>query len=261
VSHQTIFGDLRQRAIAVYRVKTVSSVYIVGFHEGRGRKFVIVRGAPGTDREHVVVRDSDPRVGDCSMFELPIAEWPGRTLEVAMMTTSTIESVVAEADPAAIAAVAADGKLERSPWARPGPEPPAVPGGSGAVAGASVALPPPGGMSSSPAIVPMNARGTSPAADSIGREPVAEGTQRHQLAKQVVVGQRPVAAQPAPADVPYPLRHVTYAESVVQLLRSISRRDQLFDDLGASRELRDRLRRALDESATLLEQIRRRDRK
>jgi hypothetical protein len=54
---------------------------------------------------------------------------------------------------------------------------------------------------------------------------------------------------------------VTYAESVVQLLRSIARRDKLFDDLGANREQRDRLRRALDESATLLEQIRRRDRK
>lgn len=250
MSHQTIFGDLRQRAIAVYRVKTVSSVYIVGFHEGRGRKFVIVRGAPGTDREHVVVRDSEPRVGDRSMFELPIAEWPGRTLEVAMMTTSTIESVAVEADPAAIAAVAADGKIERSPWARPGPEPAAAP---------VVALPPPGGMSSAPAIVPMNARGTSPAADAIGREAAAEGAHRHQLAKQVVMGQRPASAQPA--EVPYPQRHVTYAESIVQLLRSIARRDQLFEDLGAHREHRDRLRRALDESATLLEQIRRRDRK
>jgi hypothetical protein len=249
VSHQTIFGDLRQRAIAVYRVKTVSSVYIVGFHEQRGRKFVIVRGAPGTDREHVVVRDSDPRVGDRSMFELPAAEWPGRTLEAAMMTTSQIESVVAESDPAAIAAVAADGKLEQSPWARPAHELAAA-GGSGAMAGASIALPPPGGMSSSPAIVPMNARGTSPAAD-----PIARGA-----AKQVVVGGGPPA--PAqPAEVPYPLRHVTYAESVVQLLRSIARRDKLFDDLGANREHRDRLRRALDESATLLEQIRRRDRK
>ncbi len=253
MSHQTIFGDLRQRAIAVYRVKTVSSVYIVGFHEGRGRKFVIVRGAPGTDREHVVVRDSEPRVGDRSMFELPIAEWPGRTLEVAMMTTSTIESVAVEADPAAIAAVAADGKVERSPWSRPDTPPPIA--GSAPV----VALPPPGGMSSSPAIVPMNARGTSPAADAIGREAAAEGTQRHQLAKQVVMGQRPASVQPA--EVPYPQRHVTYAESIVQLLRSISRRDQLFEDLGANRELRDRLRRALDESATLLEQIRRRDRK
>jgi hypothetical protein len=251
VSNQTIFGDLRQRAIAVYRVKTLSSEYLVGFHEQRGRKFVIVRGAPGTDREHVVVRDSDPRVGDSSMFELPIAEWPGRVLEVATMTSSKIEAVTAEADPQAIAAVGVDGKLERSPWSRPGSEP--------AAAGSGVALPPPRGMSESPAIVPMGVRGTTPAAEPIGREEA----QRMQLARQVVVG----GAAPAPSapqaqpEVPYPLRHVTYAESVVQLLRSIARRDKLFDDLDGGRELRDRLRRALDESVTLLEQIRRRDRR
>jgi hypothetical protein len=253
VNNRTIFGDLRQRAIAVYRVKTLSSEYLVGFHEQRGRKFVIVRGAPGSDREHVVVRDSDPRVGDHSMFELPIAEWPGRVLEVATMTSSKIEAVTAEADPEAIVAVSVDGKLDRSPWARPGSEPAASAGGSG------VALPPPRGMSESPAIVPLGVRGTTPAAEPIGREEA----QRLQLAKQVVVGgapPAPAAQQPQP-EVPYPLRHVTYAESVVQLLRSIARRDKIFDDLDGSRELRDRLRRALDESATLLEQIRRRDRK
>jgi hypothetical protein len=247
VNHHTVFGDLRQRAIAVYRVKTQSSEYIVGFHELRGRKFVIVRGAPGTDREHVVVRDSDPRVGDHSMFELPAAEWPGRVLEVATMTSSTIESVVAEADPQAIAAVGVDGQLEKNPWARPGAVPPS----------GSFALPPPHGMSESPAIVPLNVRGTTPAADPIAREEA----QRRQLAKQVVVGQGPISAQQPQPEVPYPLRHVTYAESIVQLLRSIARRDKIFDDLGGSRELRERLRRALDESVTLLEQIRRRDRK
>ena len=227
-------------------MKTQSSEYIVGFHEQRGRKFVIVRGAPGTDREHVVARDSDPRVGDHSMFELPIERWPGCVLEVATMTSSTIESVTVESDPGAIAAVGVDGKLERSPWAPPASEP---------AAGASFALPPPQGMSESPAIVPMNVRGTTPAAD-----PIARDAHRHQLARQVVIGGPPAAAQQQP-EVPYPLRHVTYAESIVQLLRSIARRDKIFEDLGASRELRDRLRHALDESVTLLEQIRRRDRK
>jgi hypothetical protein len=246
VSHPTIFGDLRQRAIKVYRVKTQSSEYIVGIHEQRGRKFVIVRGAPGTDREHVVVRDSDPRVGDRSMFELPIAEWPGCSLEVATMTTSTIVSVTAESDPEAVAAVGVDGKLDRSPWARPGAEP---------AAGSSFALPPPLGMSESPAIVPMNARGTTPAADPLVREEAAR-----QLAKQVVIGGPAPAPAPQP-EVPYPQRHVTYAESVVQLLRSIARRDKIFDDIEGNRDLRDRLRRALDESVSLLEQIRRRDRK
>jgi hypothetical protein len=243
VNHHTVFGDLRQRALAVYRVKTRSSEYLVGVHEQRGRRFAIVRGAPGTDREHVVVRDSDPRIGERSLFDVPIAEWPGQVLEVATMTSSTIEAVIAEADPQAIAAVGVDGKLEQSPWARPdaGPAP-----------GASVSLPPPRGMSESPAIVPMNVRGTTPAADPLARD-------ASHLARQVVVGQGP--APPPQPELPYPLRHVTYAESVVQLLRSIARRDRIFDDLGGSRELRDRLRRALDESATLLELIRRRDRK
>ena len=254
MSQHTVFGDLRQRAIAVYRVKTQSSEYIVGFHEQRGRKFVIVRGAMGTDREHVVVRDSDPRVGEHSMFELPVTEWPGHVLEVATMTSSTIESVTADADPESIAAVGIDGKIDRSPWSRPS-------GGGFPAAGSGVALPPPRGMSESPAIVPRGARGTTPAVDPIARE----------HAKQVVLGQNPAPA-PAPAgsaqpaqsqqvEVPYPTRHVMYAESIVQLLRSIARRDKIFDDLGGSRELRDRLRRALDESVTLLEQIRRRDRK
>lgn len=246
MNHHTVFGDLRQRAVAVYRVKTLSSEYIVGFHEQRGRKFVIVRGAPGTDREHVVVRDSDPRVGDSSMFELPIAEWRGRVLEVATMTSSTIESVTPEGNPQVIAAVGVDGKLEGSPWARPGTPPPASGG---------IAIPPPHGMSESPAIVPLNARGTTPAAEPIAREEA-----QRQLARQVVVGGPPAAPQPQP-EVPYPLRHVTYAESIVQLLRSIARRDKIFDDLGGNRDLRDRLRRSLDESVTLLEQIRRRDRK
>jgi len=55
----------------VYRVTTESSIYILGFHEERGRAFVVVRGLPGTDREHLVIRDSDPRIGQASMFELP----------------------------------------------------------------------------------------------------------------------------------------------------------------------------------------------
>lgn len=228
----------------MYRVKTRSSEYIVGIHEQRGRKFVVVRGQPGTDREHVIARDSDPRIGDRSLFEVPLDEWPGRALEVATMTSSTIEAVVVETDPTAIAAVGLDGQLQ-NPWARPGSEP---------AAGRGFSLPPPPGMSESPRIVPLGGRGTTP----------AESAQHH-LAKQVVVGQ-PVAVPPPSGpqqmpEIPYPMRHVGYAESVAQLLRSIARRDKIFDDLGGNRELRERLRHALDESASLLEQIRRRDRK
>jgi hypothetical protein len=242
-----MFGDLRQRATAVYRVKTQSSEYIVGVHEQRGRKFVVVRGQPGTDREHVVVRDSDPRIGDRSLFEVPIAEWPGQVLEVAMMTSSTIESVVSEADPAAIAAVGVDGKMDRNPWARPDSDP---------TSSESFALPPPPGMSESPRIVPLGGRGTTP-----GEAAARLDDRNRQHARQVVVGQPAQSSgQSGQVELPYPQRHVAYAENIVQLLRSIARRDKLFDDIAGNRELRNRLRHAFDEAAVLLEQIRRRDR-
>lgn len=232
--NQTIFGDLRQSAHAVYRVRTQTSVYIVGVHELRGRKFVIVRGEPGSDREHVVVRDSDPRIGEHSLFELPIDQWPGKSLEVATMTSSTIVTVEIERDPAAILAV---GVGEQSPWARPGP----------------FKSPRPAGMPDSPAIVPGRARGTNPAADASVFTPAT-------VAKQVVVGGAASAAAVPEPEVPYPLRHVKYAESCAQLLRSLNRRDRIFEDLAHNKALRDTLRKALDDCADLLEQIRRRDR-
>jgi len=243
VSQHTVFGDLRARAIAVYRVKTQASVYLVGFHEDKGRRYVIVRGEPGTDREHVIVRDSDPRIGERSMFEVAVAEWPGNSLEVATMVSSTIVSVVLETDPVAIAAVGVDGQLQQNPWARPTPEPP----------NEGFAAPRPAGMPESPRIVPARARGTHPAQAAVGVLP----SPRSGVAKQVVVGATPrPAAEP---ELPYPERHVLYAENVAALLRSISRRDRLYDDVRPDQ--RDRLRRALDDAVGLLEQIRRRDRK
>jgi hypothetical protein len=245
VNH-TVFGDLRQCALAVYRVKTQASVYIVGIHEARGRKFVIVRGEPGSDREHVVVRDSDPRIGEHSLFELTVEQWPGKVLEVATMTSSTIDSVEVEHDQLAIHAVSVDGANDRSPWARPG-----------ASAGSIPSAPPfksprPPGMPDNPAIIPGRARGTSPAGDAIF--PPAN------VAKQVVVGGAASGAVPEP-DIPYPQRHVKYAESCAQLLRSLNRRDHIFEDLASNKPLRDALRKSLDDCADLLEQIRRRDRR
>jgi hypothetical protein len=244
VNHQTVFGDLRARASAVYRVQTQSSVYIVGFHEAKGRKFVIVRGEPGTDREHVVVRDSDPRIGEHSLFDVPVASWVGQELEVATMTSSTIIAVTAERDPVAIAAVGVDGKLDRNPWARPDGAP------HGEVAGWSAPRPP--GMPESPRIVPGQARGTHPAAAA------ASAPIPRQVARQVVMGQAPPPA-PSEADPPYPQRHVLYAENVAALLRSIARRERLFED--ATPAMRERLRKSFDDAVVLLEQIRRRDRK
>lgn len=240
VSQHTVFGDLRARAIAVYRVKTQASVYLVGLHEDKERKFVIVRGEPGTDREHVVVRDSEPKVGDRSLFDVPVAEWPGKSLEVATMVSSPILSVAIESDPISIAAVGVEGAANKNPWARPDPN-----------EAKTFTTPRPAGMPESPRIVPARARGTHPAAAAVVVPSAVQA-----VAKQVVVGGAP---QPAEAELPYPERHVLYAENVAALLRSILRRDRLYEDVRADQ--RDRLRRALDDAASLLEQIRRRDRK
>ena len=160
------------------------------------------------------------------------------------MISSTIVSVTPEHDPTAIAAVAIDGNLEKNPWARPDPNAPAIPQGG-------FQAPRPAGMPESPRIVPARAKGTHPAQAAVFPSP------HHHVAKQVVVGAAP---QPSVEhELPYPERHVLYAENIAALLRSISRRDRLYDDVRPDQ--RDRLRRALDDAASLLEQIRRRDRK
>jgi hypothetical protein len=231
-----MFVDIRQAASAVYRVTTQSSVYLVGFHEERDRRFVIVRGLPGTDREHVVLRDSDPRVGQASMFELPPQAWVGKPMEVATMTSSDITGVVVETDRALIGSVGGDSPSARSAWTRP----------SQAAAPWSPPRPP-----GRPAGAPELGRGTNPAV------PVPES---RGVGHKVVIGQPPQAPAREP-EVPYPQRHVLYAENAAAYLRSIARRDRLFDDVAADRELKDRLTRSLDDCAELLEQILRRNRR
>jgi hypothetical protein len=54
---------------------------------------------------------------------------------------------------------------------------------------------------------------------------------------------------------------VLYAENCAALLRSIARRERLFDDVAGDRELRQRLTKSLDDCADLLEHIRRRNRR
>lgn len=269
--NQTVFKDVRQRARVVYRVKTRSSEYLIGIHELDGRRFAIVRGAPGTDKEKTVARDSDPRVGGHSLFELPLAEWPGKMLEIATMTTSPITSVVVETDAHAVAAVGLDAMpvdQGRSPWARPVQAAPAPP--ASAHPGKAWSAPAPVGMPENPRIVPVPVKGTHPAlaaaelASQRKPQPAGDPTQVDMppmpappVAQQLVIGQQPAGHE---AQLPYPQRHVAYAESAAALLRSISKRDRLFEDIAHDRELKERLRRSLDECALLLEQIRRRDR-
>lgn len=243
MTRKTMFGDFRQAASAVYRVTTESSVYIVGFHQDRGRRFVVVRGLAGTDREHVVLRDSDPRIGQASMFELSPDAWVGKPMEVATMTSSLVTAVIAETDRAVIASVGGDSPSAHSAWMRPtvpsapvaawSPRPPAGPER------------PHGGLG----------RGTNPAV----ADPATRG-----VGYQVVVGQPAQTGTPGSAkepEVPYPRRHVIYAENAAVLLRSIARRDRLFDDVASDRELEDRLCKSLDDCLELLAQIHRRKRR
>lgn len=230
---KTMFG-FNAVASAVYRVTTASNVYILGFHEERGRKYVVVRGLPGTDREHLVLRDSDPRIGDASMFEVPPHAWIGKPMEIATMSSSEVTAVTIEVDRAAIASVGGDSPSARSAWnATAETMPPfsahrmGVPQLPGSRAGL--------GRGTNPAI-PV------PAARSVGH--------------QVVTGQPAAPASAgSPPELPYPERHVMYAENVAVLLRSIARRDRLFEDVAGDRALRDRLYRSLDQCADLLDQI------
>ena len=246
-----MFLDLRQVASAVYRVTTESSTYILGFHEDRGRKYVIVRGLPGTDREHLVIRDSDPRIGEASMFALSTSAWIGHTMEIGTMTSSTVTAVVAETDRAAITSVGGDSPTSRSSWLHP-----TSPGAAAPAAWTPHAP----GLPERPRNVPGLGRGTNPAIPEVAARGVGY---------QVVVGQRAPAPAPAPAaapppsqvEVPYPWRHVLYAENCAALLRSIARRERLFEDVAGDRELRQRLTKSLDDCADLLEQIRRRNRR
>jgi len=235
---KTVFGDLRHDARAVYRVKTQGSTYLVGIHEDEGRKYVIVRGIPGYDRENVVLRDTDPRVGDWSLFDIPHSAWPGRQLQIASMTSSEIVEATLEDDPAVIAMVSGESVAPPSPWSSPLPA----------------------GMSSTPAIVQVGGRGTHPGQGEhvVANKPLAVGGS---VARDVVVGGQVAAAAAHRPELPYPQRHVRHAEDAAALLRSVARRDRIFEDVAFNkdRELLTRLRKALAECDRLIEQIQRRD--
>lgn len=241
MSAKTIFGYFRQPASAVYRVTTESSVYIVGFHKDGARRYVVVRGLAGTDREHVVLRDSDPRVGPASMFELSPWEWIGHTMEIATMTSSPITAAVIETERAAIASVGGESPSAHAAWKHTAsPQEPAW----------------------TPAVQVTREQPRNNVRFGSGTAPMIDGAALRGVGYDVVVGQQARAATATPAhEVPYPRRHVVYAENVATLLRSISRRDRLFEDVANDRDLKDRLRRSLDDCAELLEQIRRRDRR
>ena len=235
-----MFGDLQGLPNDIYRIQTEQSTYTISIHEERGRKYALVRGEGGTDREHVVVRDSDPRIGDRSLFEVHYTEWIGKQLDVATMHTSTIVAATR------LVTAAAGGVPEAAP---------------------TKVVPP--GMPENPRIVPMPSKGTAVGADprvypaAFSQTPAAKAAQAQaeQAAKQArELARQVVAAADQPAALPYPDRHVRYAEDVATLLRSIQRRDRLFDDVAHDRNLRERLMNALDAAERLLAEIKKRSR-
>ena len=153
------------------------------------------------------------------------------------MTSSQVTSVVIETDRALITSVSGDSPPASTAWAPPPQAPPAP-------------WSPPRAPAR-PAGAPELGRGTNPAMPTPGPRG---------LGHNVVIGQPPQPPAPEP-EVPYPRRHVLYAENAAAYLRSISRRDRLFDDVAADRELKERLTRSLDDCAELLDQIRRRNRR
>jgi hypothetical protein len=234
---KTVFGDAQAIPNDSYRVQTESSTYTVSIHDDRGRKYALIRGEAGTDREAVVVRDSDPRVGELSMFELHYTEWIGKPLDVASMRTSPI--------------VAATRLVTAAVGAASEPQPTRV-------------VPP--GMPENPRIVPMPVKGTAigenrnasafahtPAAKAAAAQAEQAAKHARDLARQVV------AAADSPSQLPYPDRHVRYAEDVATLLRSIHRRDRLFEDVANNRNLRERLINSLDAAQKLLGEIKARN--
>lgn len=236
---KTVFGDLQGLPNDAYRIQTEQSAYTISIHEERGRKYALVRGEAGTDRQHLVVRDSDPRVGDRSLFEVHYTEWIGKQLDVATMHTSTIVGAT---------------RLVTS--GNPAPD-------------ASLTKVVPPGMPENPRIVPMPSKGTAVGADprqypgGFAQTPMAKvaAAQAEQAAKQArELARQVVSASDSPAALPYPDRHVRYAEDVATLLRSIQRRDRLFEDVAHDRNLRERLINALDAAERLLFEIKKRAR-
>lgn len=230
---KTVFGDARALPNDSYRVQTESSTYTVSIHEERGRTYALIRGEAGSDRENVVVRDSDPRVGEQSLFELHYTEWIGKPLDVASMRTSLI--------------VSATRLVTAAAGVTPEPVPQRI-------------VPP--GMPENPRIVPMpvkaTAIGESRGASAFAHTPAAKAAaaQAEQAAKQArELARQVVAAADAPSQLPYPDRHVRYAEDIATLLRSIHRRDRLFDDVRDNRNLRERLINSLDAAEKLLGEI------
>jgi hypothetical protein len=81
---------------SLFRVTTANSNYTVGLRQPSStarRVGALVGIASGIN-----VRDTDPRVGERSVFELPTEEWIGKRLDFADVKTSPVVRVMEETD-------------------------------------------------------------------------------------------------------------------------------------------------------------------
>ena len=102
MNRNTIFLSTSGPAWTVYRVQTEASVYHVALFKGDGRRRRCVTLRGDTVGE---AQDSDPRIDDVSLFDVPVTEWVGKSLEVGRVTTSPVRVVEVERDVAIVRAL------------------------------------------------------------------------------------------------------------------------------------------------------------
>ncbi len=104
MNRSTLFFSTSDPAWTVYRVQTQASVYHVAVFKGdeRRRRCVTLRGDTVGEAQ-----DSDPRINDASLFDVPVTAWVGKSLEVGLVTTSPVQVVEVERDVAIVRALTA----------------------------------------------------------------------------------------------------------------------------------------------------------
>ena len=90
----------------VYRVRTRSSTYTLGlFVKGGERHVAVLRGRSNGMGQEISVMDSEPDIGEESLFDVPPSDWVGKPLAIGTITTSPVTSVETETDKMEITSV------------------------------------------------------------------------------------------------------------------------------------------------------------
>lgn len=92
-------GELtRAQGWSVYRVRTSSSTYHVATAPPQARRFAVLRGYSVGAGRMIDVRDSDPQVGDESLFDVAPTDWSGKALAFGTTVTSPVVEATPETD-------------------------------------------------------------------------------------------------------------------------------------------------------------------